>query len=258
MRAPTIAGLTRWPLPDGDASVDRLGDEDRRTIAAMWLGRACAEGRAAFSFQVIAEALAARDAEPELRAVAVRAVDDERRHAEICRRVASAYAGRELEQPSPESVQPPEHAGADASLRATLHVVGMCAINETTGSAFLETCRARATGRLVRAAFRELLADEVDHARIGWAHLASPRVGAEGRAGVGAWLPAMLAANLRQWRNRPPLPARATLAAHGCLSWAEVDAAVLGAMRELILPGFEHVGVDVTGARAWFEAGAPI
>jgi hypothetical protein len=244
-------------LPEHDPSIDALADEDRRLIATMWLGRSLAEARAAFSFAIIADTLDGRGAEAELRAVARRAVDDERRHAEICRRVASAYAARELATPEPEPVVAPELAGAAPELRATLHVVGMCALNETTGSAFLELCRARATGALVRAALRELLADEIDHARIGWAHVASPRVGAEGRAGVGAWLVRLLAANLREWRNRPLLPARDALALHGCPPWADVDATVMGAMRDLILPGFAHVGVDTRDAQAWLAAGAP-
>jgi hypothetical protein len=37
-----------------------------------------------------------------------------------------------------------------------------------------------------------------------------------------------------------------------------VDATVIGAMRDLILPGFAHVGVDTRDAQEWLAAGAPI
>ena len=128
---------------------------------------------------MIADTLDQLDAEPELRAIARRAVDEERRHAQLCNQVATAYLGREA--PPPARLPPivPEHPGATPELRRTLHVLGMCAINETSGSAYLEACLSAATAPLAHAAaLRELLADEwVDHAR-------ASRLGAPGVAAV--------------------------------------------------------------------------
>ena len=46
-------------------------------------------------------------------------------------------------------------------------------MNETTAGVFLEVCLAHAEGALAKAALSELLSDEIDHGRIGWAHLAA-------------------------------------------------------------------------------------
>jgi hypothetical protein len=127
----------------------------------------------------------------------------------------------------------------------------MCALNETTGSAYLECSLAVTTAPLARAALRQLLSDEIDHARLGWAHLASPRLPFPIRAAVAPWIQPMMAANLRQWRDRASLTPSETLTAHGCPPWALVDAAVLGAMRDLIVPGFARFGYDMRPVAEW-------
>jgi hypothetical protein len=106
-------------------------------------------------------------------ALADRAIDDETRHEELSRVVASRFAGKELPLPAPLKLEVPEHRGASPELRDTLHIVGQCVFNETTAGAYLETSLALAKGELARCALRELLSDEIDHGRIGWAHLAS-------------------------------------------------------------------------------------
>jgi hypothetical protein len=237
--------LSRRPLPEPDASIARLSDEDRRLLVGSWGGRAGAELAGAESFRIIAAALRDLGAEPELQALAARAVDDELWHSEICHQVASIYAGRALPAPVVPAHQIPEHAGAGEALRRTLHVVGQCCINETSAAAFYETCLAGARTSLSRAALRALLSDEIDHARVGWAHLGSPLVDGETRAGVAAWLPSMIAANLRAWRERAAAPERAALIENGTPSFAAGDRAIVGALRDLLRPGFARLGFDV-------------
>ncbi len=247
------AALTRRPLPDAevDPSLAALGDDERAIAVAMWSGRAAAERRASGSFAHLAGELAQAGAAPELVALAHRAIADELRHAEICRRVASAFAGRELPPPGVLPVTAPAYRDASAELRRVLHVIGMCCANETTGSAFLELCRAGARGRLVQRALHELLTDEIDHARIGWAFLASPAVGDATRAELAAWLPRLLADNLAAWRDRPRRAITDALVAQGCPRWDDVDATVVAAIEDLLLPGFAHAGIDTALARAW-------
>jgi hypothetical protein len=158
--------------------------------------------------------------------------------------MACRYAGRELAQPRAMTLDLPRYEGASEPLRHTLHVVGQCCLNETTASAFLERCLHFATDEMARATLRELLSDEVDHARLGWAHLASPRITRELRQEIARRLPQMMASNLRTWRSRPDVPTAPIHAAHGLLSWATVDEAVTAAIEDLIIPGLRHVGID--------------
>lgn len=237
------AALTRRPLPADDASPGALEPRDRAIAEEIWLGRAEAELRASGSFAYVSDVLAAAGAPAQLVGLARRAVTDERRHARICWQVACAFAGRELPAPRVLPVRVPRHDGAPPELRRVLHVVGMCCLNETTGNAFLELCRAGARGALVRAALHELACDEIDHARIGWAFVASPAVSDATRGALAAWLPELLADNLAAWRQRLVRPIDDALVAQGCPRADDVDAAVVAAMSELIVPGFERLGV---------------
>jgi len=127
-------------------------------------------------------------------------------------------------------------------LRHTLHIVGHCALNETLASSVLEVALEVTTGTLARAALRELLSDEIDHARIGWGHLGT-LTQAE-RAELSPWLPRLVRANLRMWRDASRLdPGDRALYAHGALSRELVERGLRAALRDLIVPGFEQLGL---------------
>jgi hypothetical protein len=234
--------LSRRPLPPADASIDALADADRALLTRIWAGRADAELGAADSFRVVAGALRDFDAEPDLIVLAGRAIEDEQWHARICHHVASLFAGRELRHPVAVDPAVPIQPRASAALRPTLHIVAQCCLNETTASAFLESCLQRATAEPVRTALRALMADDIDHARIGWAHLASPRLPLELRQELGAFLPSLIAANGRAWAGRYPVPPSPVLEAHGCPAFADSAAAVEEALQAIIAPGLARFG----------------
>lgn len=248
--------LTRRLLPTSDPLIDALSLEDRSTLAGIWLGRAAMERRVGDAFEVVRNALLRLGAASELVDLAARAVDDEARHTELSRVVASRFAGRELGLPEQLWLEVPKHKGASRALRDTLHVVGQCVLNETTASVFLECCLRHARGSLVTSALKELLSDEIDHGRIGWAHLASlePRV----RNEVAPWLLPMAYLNLRTWREYTPqeAPTSEVLAAHGAPSAKLIDEALVGALTELIVPGLQELGMVTAPLEGWLEAGA--
>jgi hypothetical protein len=248
--------LTRRPLPEDDAEIDALSDEQREQLVTVWLGRAASERRVADAFEVVRDALIRVGAPGEVSALATRAIDDEFRHEELSRRVASCFAGSELEPPPRLALTVPEHPGAAPELLPTLHIVGHCAMNETFASAFLEATLATTTAPLARAAVQELLADEIDHARIGWSHLA--RLDPAQRAVIGPWLLPMVRANLRMWRTTPrPYPVDGALHRHGAPSALVVEAALIGAITDVIAPGLEHFQLPTEPIHAWLASGAP-
>jgi hypothetical protein len=248
--------LTNRPMPLHDPEIDRLSDMQRHELTAIWLGRAASERRVADAFDVIRDALKDLGSGAECVTLAVRAVDDEYRHAELSRRVASRYAGRELEPPARLTLAVPEHPGAPPRLLRTLHVLGHCAMNETFASAFLEASLKHAKGALARAALRALFSDEIDHARLGWAHLAELRESE--RNEIAPWLPGLVRANLKMWRDSPrPYPADPLLHAHGAPPADAVEQALLNAIRQLIIPGLEHFGIPTAALQNWLAAGAP-
>lgn len=248
--------LTRRPLPEEDDTINSLSAGDRRRLSEIWLVRAAMERRVANSFEVIHGALVRRGAPADLVELALRAVDDEYRHTELSRVVASRFAGRELAAPERLVLEAPAHRGASPELRDTLFVVGQCVLNETTASAFLETCFAHAEGTLAKNALRELLGDEIEHGRMGWTYLAS--VNDRTRAEVSQWLLPMVYLNLRIWKKESPadLTHGDTLVAHGAPPASILHAALVDAIRTLIVPGFRQLGMVTSGIEAWLDAGA--
>jgi hypothetical protein len=241
--------LTRIPLPEDDPTIAALTAEERATAHMVWHGRAESELRAAGSFEYLSRTLASAGAPAELVALARRAVHDEHRHAAICARVAAAFDDGRPPRLGTLPVRVPRHTGASAELEHTLHVVGMCCLNETTGNAFLELCRRSARAPLATAALHELACDEIDHARLGWAFVATRD--RETRRALAGWLPQLFAENLTAWRDRPRRPINDALVAHGCPTWEAVDAAVVAAMSELLVPGFALLEIDVAPVQAW-------
>ena len=249
--------LTSRPMPDEDPRLDALPRATRETLAAVWQVRAAMERRVADSFQVIEDALRARGANDALVGLAHRAIDDEHRHAELSRRVASRYAARPLRAPERLPLTVPRLEGASPSVRHTLHVIGQCIFNETTAAAYLELSLHHATGTTAQWGLRELLADEVDHGRIGWAHLASLPI-VERRA-LSPWLLPLAFLNLRAWR-RETVDESFTdpvFAEHGAPSAHDVEATLSAALDDLILRGFAQLELDTSELRAWLDDGAP-
>jgi hypothetical protein len=243
-------------LPLDDGSIDATDERARHLIGRQWQERATAELRVASMFAVIAREVFEGGADPAVMRLVARAVSDEVRHAEICRLLAARYLGHEVAWPPPGPVPLPPHGTAPDELRPTLHIAAMCCINETLASAWLETCRADATVPLARAALRELLADDVDHARIGWAHLASSMVTPAVRSKIAGWLPRLLEASMLPWLVGAGEPGYAGFPAHGVPSSATTRDVVKTTARDVVLVGFEQLGVDTSSAHEWMQAHA--
>lgn len=248
--------LTQRPLPEHDETIDALSRTDRDRLADVWILRAAMERRVADSFQVIHGALQRRGAAQHLVDLAARAIDDEFRHTELSRAVASRFAGRPLPTPALLALEVPEHKGASPEFKDTLFVVGQCVLNETTASAFLETCLGHAEGPLAKSAIRELLSDEVEHGRMGWTWLAT--VDEKTRADVGKWILPMAFLNLRLWKKESPYDRshRDCLSRHGAPPAEVLHASLVDALTTLIVPGLKSLGIATTPLEAWIAAGA--
>jgi hypothetical protein len=224
----------------------------REKLARHWEERALLELRVSGYFSQLLTELLTVGADPEVLHLVARAPHDEVRHAEICRATASIYRGCEVPWPSPGPTPIAAHEGVAAEFVPTLHVATMCCVNETIAGAWLEGCYAMATVTVAKRALRALLREEIDHARIGWAHLASKHVTPRMRRSLAKWLRYMIDASLTAWlRPDRVIPMRG-VPAHGVPSAVVTRQLVHAAVRDLVLPGFAHVGVDVTDARTHF------
>lgn len=234
-----------------DLALDQLDAATRVQLAALWRERAVSEASVGSVFVQLAEELAASGAPSALLDLARRAQGDEARHARVCADLAEAYGGVPVELPPARTVRLPDHAQRDVRLRAALHAINLCCISETIASAFVEACLGACAEPTLRDLHGQHLADEVHHARVGWAYLVT--LTAAERAAVALHIPALLEVQLRLWSERIGELPEAGVAGHGYPPRAQLLEAVHDAIRELVLPGFDHVGVDSAPARDWFE-----
>lgn len=129
-------------------------------------------------------------------------------------------------------------------------------MNETVASAFLEAAIATSSAPMARGALRELLADEIDHARLGWAFLAT--LPTSHHTQISPWVFGMMRENLKVWRDSPRgYPMNDEIAAQGAPREEVVEEALCTAVRELVIPGLERFELPTTKIQRWLEAGAP-
>jgi hypothetical protein len=239
-----------------DAEIDALARDERLTLAAVWQKRGGLELQVAGGFAAIASELLEHGAVQPVMALVGQAVRDEVHHAEISVELAARYRGDDVVWPAPAPVHIPKLAPATGALRATLHMIAMCCINETVACAILEAAFAQAKSPLVRAGIQSILSDEIDHARAGWAHLASPFVDAETKRALPQWLKRLLAGKLDVLlQDESPLPGEA-FPHHGMLARETFREVVHAALDDVVLPGFARAGIDTEPARAWATAGS--
>jgi hypothetical protein len=236
---------------------DDLGEGERRVVVATCERRAALELEGAAAFTRVTQALIDLRADAAIVELAARAIAEEMNHSEIYRGLAAAYAGRDVRRPQPAPIEWPAHEGAPDALRPVLDVVGMCAINETMACAFLELCLAGATAAPVRAGLRDVLGDEIRHGRIGWAYLSSLSLDAAGRADIGRFVLPLARKQVRGWRAQIATVPAPGVPAYGCPPGEAIEQAMRASLTDLVLPGFEHLGIDVRAALRWAEAGAP-
>ena len=240
---------THLPLPEDP----RLGTVDPRTrslVAAGWRLRARNELSTSTVFASVTRSLVALRAPHAVVLQAAEAVADEVRHAEICAHVARAYEpdGPPV-APSPVVDSPPIDGREDHDLAGFLYVVMQSCINEGVATVYLQRSMAEAEYALVRAAVRDILQDEIRHARLGWTLLTSDTTRAAWRPAVAAALPNLLERVALVWiaaRELPEIPV-----GHGSVRCTEMPDVVRSAYDELVLPGFDAVGIDSRSGRSW-------
>jgi hypothetical protein len=220
-----------------------LDDDLRARISRHWLHRSAAERGVSVAFTHLRPRLVAVGVADPVLALVDKAIDDERRHADLCVRLASQYAGSDQPAPPPRFDGLPDFGTNDERLEVALIVTGMCCINESIASEWIRSCWQAATAEIAATANREHLKDEIDHARLGWAHLASEHVGAHLRQRIAQRVPKMIEVNVAEWKKPDEHLPASGIRAHGHLSREENDAVIDAAVRDVVVPGFELLGM---------------
>lgn len=228
------------------------GQSRRRLAAEAWRFRFQVEREAHLRFGRLAGRLAGIGASGALQALALRASEDEFRHATRCAERCLLEGGTTTGLVSPGA---PEIAASALSPRQRVlyEVMAACCVTESGSMGVLSALLGAARGRGLRRVLRELAADEVGHARLGWAVLAAERGGEDVRV-LGPFLPAMLAGNAGPGLYAPgtnPAEDDEALLEHGVLPRAQRRAVFEDTLEAVVFPGLEACGVSAVAGRAW-------
>ncbi len=237
-------------LPAADPVIDALEPAARGLVGEIWNRRAVSELKVGTRFAQIAQELGRGRTAPETHAAILAAVIDENGHSELCSQLAARYTGARLAPPMAQAEPLARFGDADEELSLLLHLVLASCISEVTSTFYLRAAMQRARSSLARAALRQLLSDDVRHARIGWEHLASPFVSASQKGHVARALPTLLRLSLEALEDIPERR-EPFFDDHGCPGRTAGVLAFTSAVNGVILPGMAHVGIDTSPAARW-------
>ena len=225
-----------------------------RHAGALWAHRAAAELDAAARFARLVTLLRAAGARAVVVDMARAAVDDEHRHHTRCVALARRFGVSVTDAariPAPALAAGPRSAVE----QALYETVAMSCVTESLSTALLMEIRAAVVDDEVAATVDEILRDEVDHARLGWAHLAAeaPR---HDLAFLGPRLPAVLAHTVHEeiFATDDGGPLALEVAGLGGLPRPRRRAVLVQSMHDVVFPGLRRHGVDTIDAERWLAA----
>jgi hypothetical protein len=235
-----------------DPLIEATSAEDRAALAAIWQNRAALEMRVGSTFSSLMVELLENGTTQTVYEIVSQAVRDEVHHAQISAELAAKYRGDSVVVwPDPAPNNYPTFKASKGAWHALLYIVVECCINETTACGVLEGSIAQCKSPLVKAGLQRILSDEIDHARAGWAHLASPWVTEEMKRELPSWLEWLHSANNHDLLgDDAPLP-REKYPTHGMLSRLRAREITYATMIDVIFPGYRRAGIDPSAAEGW-------
>jgi hypothetical protein len=184
--------------------------------------------------------------------MAEESADDELRHAKLCQELIAHFGGEPSTAPD-LSAAPLAPPGVDGRERVLYEVIAFSCVTETLSTALLSELVARAHDPRCRRAMHDILRDEVNHSRLGWALLAQEHARGA-RDCVGRHLPQMLRDTLGSdfFSTEMALgPYESELSGLGVLTRADRQRIVRETFDAVIWPGLERFGIDTVPGRSW-------
>jgi len=249
-------------LPDL-SDLPELSDEERAMAARTWRGRMVNEHISAQVFAGLVQQGMRAALPPGLQAQFPKAIADEYRHAEQCAAVVVAL-GFEPVAPLPEIEPLPQHEDVGPLEGFLRNCVSVGCMSETIAVSIIRAEHAELEGTPLGELLGTILADEVQHARLGWTVLGllAPRMDDAARERMNAYL---VDAFFHQIEfELPHLPVniglRAEVTQAGVCDGGAARGLFFDTMEQVIVPKLEEAGFDAQGAwgraRARYEATA--
>lgn len=230
-------------------------DADSRTeLGARWAYRAGLEHAAAHRFAQLADRLEATGFDGALVTIARHAAEQERTHVGLCAAIAERF-GATVALPAAPVVPDIAPRAWSPRDRVAYEVVAFCCVTETANAVVVTAGVDDVDDRAIRRALRTILADEVQHSRLGWRFLASHPLDDAQRAGLAVHLPSMLAGTVRAdlFTDALVVGDEETMRRFGTLPRAGRRDAFVAGLREVLFPGLAAAGIDPGAGAAYLD-----
>jgi len=241
-RRPTLA----------EGALPALTDAERDEAVRTWRGRMVNEHVSAQVWAGLLPQLLAAAVPPGALVSVASAIADELRHAEQCSGVVLALGGQPIAR-LPAIVPVPKHEDVPPLEAALRNVISVGCLSETIAVSVIRAEQAEIEAGPFGEILASILADEVQHARVGWSLLGvvAPLLDDDARARIDAWLVDALA-HLVAWEV-PKLPVvlgrRPELAQAGVCDGLAARGLFEDTVTQVIVPGLERAGL--AGRAAW-------
>lgn len=251
------------------STASELSDGLRSGLAELWRARMVAEHRSVGIFALYALDLLGAGAPAEVLSLACRAALDEVRHAELFARLASLYSGHP-ETPPPGIPPMPDDPSVPIGHQVAREALHLSVCAETYSAVLLAELHARARDPVVRDVLAVVIADEIYHARMGWAFIAqriapgsadSTAVRSALQDELGPMFEGFVEDSFGDPRQLPPPSVSAAewplAEAHGYLSRQDEWALFRATITDVWLPGLRRLGFDAESlAYRWGDTSA--
>lgn len=225
-------------------------------IRGTWHGRMVNEWMSSLVFVGLArqlEAIGEHDAAAEARAFA----DEERRHGILCGSVVVAAGGEAKAVVAPPAMLP-EHRDTTVRAAVVRNVLSIACLSETVAVALIGAEREEMPDGPLRTLLTEIWADEVGHARFGWALVDRllPRLTDAERDAVDRYLPVALSHLEAHELSHLPVSAEPPEAGkrYGVCSGRQARSLFEATVNQVILPELRARGLN---AGSWKLGGVP-
>lgn len=234
---------TREKLPPGQLPSLEAGPF--ALAVATWRGRMENEHASSLVFagllsQAVEAGASARD-----QADLAQMILEEQHHARRCAAVLKALGGEAVGRLPP--VRPlPRHEDTSRRLAYFRNLLSVCCLSETVAVALIDAERLALEGAVPGQVLKEILADEVGHARFGWRTLEGAALTTEERADLDRYLetalPHLVAHELA---HLSPLPVpTGALADAGVCDGALAREVFWSTVEEVIVPSLKRLGLS--------------
>lgn len=249
--------LVPEPRPDERVDVSSYSPEAIRAARRIWQLRMVNEYRSATVFSGLLPQLVEAEATIDVQTTVLRCAMDEIRHGALCGALVEALGGEAVIVTDLSPRPLPDHPGCTPRERALRNLLFVGCLSETAAVATTQEERAQTRDPVVRRVIDQICADEVLHARVGWAYVREvvPQLDSDALARTDRYLrTAFRYFEEKEMDAMPDVPAppdegvRRDGLALGVCQNREARELFYRTVAEVILPGLDAVGLRATEA----------